>query len=55
MTEDKSTSKIVLLRERMVSDVKPLMDDDAYNDLMDLVHMAIIEAFEKGKGRRTIR
>jgi hypothetical protein len=53
MTEKKSASKIVLLRERMVSDVKPLMDDDTYEDLMDLLHMAIIEAFEKG--RRTIR
>lgn len=53
MAENKSTSKIVLLRERMVSDVKPLMDDDAYEDLMDLLHRAIIEAFEKG--RRTIR
>lgn len=46
MTEN---SKIKLLRECLETDVKPLIDDEVYEGLMDLLHLAIIEAYEKGR------
>jgi predicted house-cleaning noncanonical NTP pyrophosphatase (MazG superfamily) len=42
-------SKIKLLRECLNEDVKPLLDDEVYEGLMDLLHLAIIEAYEKGR------
>jgi hypothetical protein len=42
-------SKIKLFRERMESDVKPHLDDEVFEGLMDLLHLAIIEAYEKGR------
>jgi hypothetical protein len=42
-------SKIKLLRECLKADVKPLLDDEVYEGLMDLLHLAIIEAYEKGR------
>lgn len=41
-------SKIKLFRECMESDVKPHLDDEVFEGLMDLLHLAIIEAYEKG-------
>ena len=41
--------KIKLLWERMESDVKPHLDDEVFEGLMDLLHLAIIEAYEKGR------
>jgi hypothetical protein len=43
--------KIKLLWERMESDVKPLLDEQIYDDLMDLLDEAMIEAYKKGKRR----
>ena len=42
-------SKIKLFCECMESDVKPLMYDEIFEGLMDLLHLAIIEAYERGK------
>ena len=41
-------SKIKLFRDCMESDVKPHLDDEVFEGLMDLLHLAIIEAYEKG-------
>jgi hypothetical protein len=41
--------KIKLLWERMESDVKPLLDEQIYDDLMDLLDEAMIEAYKKGR------
>ena len=43
--------KIKLLWERMELDVKPLLDEQVYNELMDLLDEAMIEAYKKGKRR----
>ncbi len=42
-------SKIKLFRECMEADVKPYLDDEVFEGLMDLLHLAIIEAYEKGR------
>lgn len=42
-------SKIKLFRDCMESDVKPHLDDEIFEGLMDLLHLAIIEAYEKGR------
>ena len=43
--------KIKLLWERMELDVKPLLDEQVYEELMDLLDEAMIEAYKKGKRR----
>jgi hypothetical protein len=43
--------KIKLLWERMELDVKPLLDEQIYDDLMDLLDEAMIEAYKKGQRR----
>ena len=45
-------SKVKLLRECLDKDVKPLLDDEVYEGLMDLLHLAIIEAYKKGMGAK---
>ena len=39
-------SKIKLFRDCM-EDVKPYLDDEVFEGLMDLLHLAIIEAYER--------
>lgn len=41
-------SKIKLFRDCMESDVKPHLDDEVFEGLMDLLHLAIIEAYNRG-------
>ena len=41
-------SKIKLFCECMESDVKPHLDDEVFEGLMDLLHSAIIEAYNRG-------
>ncbi|WP_185753732.1 hypothetical protein [Selenomonas sp. AB3002] len=43
--------KIKLLWERMDLEVKPLLDKQIYDRLMDLLDEAMIEAYQKGKRR----
>lgn len=43
--------KIKLLWERMEVDVKPLLDEQIYEELMELLDEAMIEAYQKGKRR----
>lgn len=43
--------KIKLLWERMELDVKPLLDEQIYEGLMELLDEAMIEAYQKGKRR----
>lgn len=44
-------SKIKLFRACMESDVRPLIDEQIYEELMDLLDKAMIEAYKKGKQR----
>lgn len=48
----KHISKIELFRDCMESEVKPLLDEQVYEKLMDLFDVAIVEAYRKGKERR---
>ena len=43
--------KIKLFRECMESDVKPHLDDEVFEGLMDLLDKAMVEAYQKGKRR----
>lgn len=48
-------SKIKLLIECLDQDIKPLLDDEVYEGLMDLLHLAISEAYEKGRRAKDVR
>lgn len=55
MERGNNVREIKLLHECMESDVKPLLNGEIYEGLMDLLNLAIIEAYEKGMMVKDVR